>query len=166
VVLIGIASACSESDPAQAQTSASPAQEAPAKEPPAADAPPPVDVEAAGSTTSEVAERTALTGVGEGDAQLPVVSRRWLGDLDALEEQRVIRVLTVYGPGRFHLEEGRGQGIVAEMTTRYEKHLNDNLGRGHVKVYTVVVPLARDQLVPALLDGRGDLIMAGMTITD
>jgi membrane-bound lytic murein transglycosylase MltF len=93
------------------------------------------------------------------------MSGRWTGDLDALEQRRVLRILTVYTPGRFYLEEGRGRGIVAEMAARLEKYLNDNLGRGHVKVYTIVIPVARDQLVPALLEGRGDIISAGLTIT-
>ncbi len=96
---------------------------------------------------------------------LPVASRRWTGDLDALVEERVIRILTVYGPGRFHLEEGRGRGIIAEMAGRYQEHLNQELGRGHIKVYTMVIPVARDQLIPALLDGRGDIIAASLTIT-
>ncbi|EED31794.1 lytic transglycosylase, catalytic [gamma proteobacterium NOR5-3] len=91
--------------------------------------------------------------------------RRRLGDLDVMEEHRVVRILTVYGPGRFHLEEGRGVGIVAEMAARFEEHLNQNPQRKHIKVYTLVIPVARDQLIPALLEGRGDLISAGLTIT-
>ncbi|MEE4279518.1 MAG: lytic transglycosylase F [Halieaceae bacterium] len=87
------------------------------------------------------------------------------GDLDELEEARVVRILTVHSPGRFYLEEGRGRGIVAEMAARYEDFLNKQLGKGHVKVYVVVVPVARDQLIPALLAGRGDLVSAGLTIT-
>ncbi|MEM6773622.1 MAG: transporter substrate-binding domain-containing protein [Pseudomonadota bacterium] len=87
------------------------------------------------------------------------------GDLDKLVDARVIRILTVHSPGRFFLEDGQGRGIVAEMAARYENHLNESLGRGHVKVYVIVVPVARDQLVPALLSGRGDLISAGLTVT-
>lgn len=99
-------------------------------------------------------------------AQPAIVKERWTGDLDALEERRVVRILTVYGPGRFHLEEGRGQGIVAELAARYEEHLNKQLDRNHVKVFTLVIPVARDQLIPALLNGRGDIAVAGLTITD
>ncbi|MFT4768326.1 MAG: membrane-bound lytic murein transglycosylase MltF [Glaciecola sp.] len=91
--------------------------------------------------------------------------RRWVGDLDAMEEHRVLRILTVYGPGRFHLDEGRGVGIVAEMATRLEEHLNKDPERKHIRMFTLVIPIARDQLVPALLAGRGDVIAAGLTIT-
>jgi len=119
----------------------------------------------------------AQSGAGEGrpedtkpsrsnTATLPVVGRRWTGDLDELVERRTIRLLTVHSPGRFYLEEGRGRGIVAEMATRYEEFVNDHLERGHIKVYVVVIPVARDELIPRLLEGRGDLISAGLTITD
>lgn len=91
--------------------------------------------------------------------------RRWLGDLDELEERRTVRILTVYGPGRFHLEEGRGRGLIAEMATRFEEHLNKNVDQKHIRVLTIVIPVARDQLIPALLEGRGDVIAAGLTIT-
>jgi membrane-bound lytic murein transglycosylase MltF len=95
-----------------------------------------------------------------------ISNRRWTGDLDELIERRVVRILTVHSPGRFYLEEGRGRGIVAEMSKRYEDFLNEQLERGHVKVYALVIPVARDQLIPALLEGRGDLVSAGLTITD
>lgn len=93
-------------------------------------------------------------------------NRIWTGDLDELIERRVVRILTVHSPGRFYLEEGRGRGIVAEMSQRYEDFLNKQLERGEVRVLALVIPVARDQLIPALLAGKGDLISAGLTITD
>ena len=103
---------------------------------------------------------------GQSDAEaLRNLSRNFTGDLDVMEERRVVRILTVYGPGRFHLEDGRGRGIVAELATRLEQHINDQLEKGHIRVYTIVIPVARDELIPALLDGRGDIIAAGLTIT-
>ncbi|MEM1145775.1 MAG: transporter substrate-binding domain-containing protein [Pseudomonadota bacterium] len=96
---------------------------------------------------------------------LQTLGRKFTGDLDTLEEQRVVRILTVYGPGRFHLDNGKGTGFIAELAQRFEKHLNDELGKRHVKVYVVVVPVARSELFPALLDGRGDIVAAGWTIT-
>jgi membrane-bound lytic murein transglycosylase MltF len=93
------------------------------------------------------------------------LTKSWTGDLDGMEVRRVIRILTVYGPGRFYLDEGRGRGIVAELATRFEEHLNKEMNRKHVRVHTLVIPVARGQLVPALLSGRGDLIVANLTIT-
>ncbi len=132
------------------------------------------ETEAPAPVTAEEApapETTAASTADKEDAFLrdrsnPALREPWTGDLDELIERRVIRILTVYGPGRFHLEEGRGRGIVGEMASLYEKHLNDALDSGHIKVFTIVIPVARDQLIPALLEGRGDLVSAGLTITD
>lgn len=115
-------------------------------------------------STAQPAPAPLESGQSNAEA-LRSMTRNFTGDLDVLEERRVVRILTVYGPGRFHLEDGRGRGIIAELATRFEEHLNDQLGKGHIRVYTIVIPVARDELVPALLEGRGDIIAAGLTIT-
>ncbi len=89
----------------------------------------------------------------------------WTGDLDGMEERRVIRVLTVYGIGRYYLEGVQEQGLVAEAMRLFEDYVNEQMARGHLRVHVVIIPVARDQLIPALLAGRGDLVVAGMSIT-
>ena len=37
----------------------------------------------------------------------------WKGDLDGMEKRRIIRLLTVYGPGRFYLDGAVGRGTVS-----------------------------------------------------
>jgi membrane-bound lytic murein transglycosylase MltF len=144
--------ACGDSTPvnadADASADANAVAEAPAETAPAAPEAPAANEEA-------LLERGALA-----------LTNAWTGDLDTMEERRVVRFLTVYGPGRFHLEDGRGQGIVAEFASRFEDHINASLERGHVRVLTAVIPVARDQLIPALLAGKGDIVAAGLTITD
>jgi len=89
-----------------------------------------------------------------------------LGDLDALADARVIRILTVYGPGRYYLDGPNAEGTVAELANLFYEFINKRLRTETLKVHVVVVPVARDQLIPALLEGKGDIISAGMTITD
>jgi membrane-bound lytic murein transglycosylase MltF len=148
--------ACGESAPINADTQDATAA-AETGEAAASPTAPPAEAEAESEKDSpeRLLERGSLSLV-----------RTWTGDLDAMEEHRVVRILTVYGPGRFYLDEGQGQGIVAEMAKRLEDHINADLERGHVRVLVAVIPVARDQLVPALLAGRGDLINAGLTITE
>ncbi len=88
-----------------------------------------------------------------------------LGDLDMMEEHRVIRVLTVYGVGRYYLDGPAEKGLVYEMFMRFENALHKNSNSGHIRTHLVFVPVARNQLIPALLAGRGDIIAAGLTIT-
>ncbi|KZX60442.1 lytic transglycosylase F [Halioglobus sp. HI00S01] len=90
----------------------------------------------------------------------------WTGDLDTMEEHRTVRVLTVYSPGRYYLEEnGQEKGLVKEISSMFETFLNKRLQRKTVKVHVVIIPMARNQLVPALLAGHGDIINASLSIT-
>jgi membrane-bound lytic murein transglycosylase MltF len=88
------------------------------------------------------------------------------GDLDVMEKARNIRVLTVYGVGRYYLDGAEEKGLVYEMFKRFENDLNRQLKKGHLRVHVTFVPVARNQLVPALLAGRGDVIAAGLSITN
>ncbi|MEP1471176.1 MAG: lytic transglycosylase F [Halieaceae bacterium] len=87
------------------------------------------------------------------------------GDMDAMIEARVIRILTVYSPGQYYLDDGQEKGIVAEMAGHFEDAINKSLDRGHLRVHVVVIPMARDQLLPSLLAGKGDIIVANLSIT-
>jgi membrane-bound lytic murein transglycosylase MltF len=151
LTLVTLLLGCGDSEPVRAQTAES-AQAADTPVTPAA----PDSAEAEGHAQQDnLLDRGALS-----------LTRSWTGDLDVMEEKRVVRILTVYGPGRYYLEEGQGQGIIAEMARLLEEHLNKRLERGHVRVLTMVIPVARDQLIPALLAGRGDIVAAGLTITE
>lgn len=95
-----------------------------------------------------------------------VFGEAWTGDLDVMEERRVIRMLTVYTPGRYYLESnGEEKGLVKEMASRFEDFINKELKRKTVKVNVAIIPMARGQLIPALLAGQGDIINAGLSIT-
>ena len=87
------------------------------------------------------------------------------GDLDTMVERRAIRVLTVYGPGRYFLKDGP-RGTVQEYANKLQKVVNEAFKTGLLTVQVPVIPVARDQLFPALQAGYGDIVMAGTTITD
>lgn len=92
------------------------------------------------------------------------VQRKWKGDLGKIIElHRPIRVLVVYNRTNFFIEEGVVRGLEADMMRAWE----DWLGKRHKKemVRLVFVPVTFAELVPALLDGRGDVIAAGLTVT-
>ncbi len=61
-----------------------------------------------------------------------------------------------YPPLTFN-KDGKLQGVEADLGTAVGKHL---------KVKTHFVELAWDELIPALNDGRIDVIMSGMSVTD
>lgn len=89
----------------------------------------------------------------------------WLGDFDGMIERRVVRVLTTYGGYQFYYDEGRPRGATYDMLMALEQHLNKELGRRNIRLYVLPVPVSRDQLIPALLNGHGDVIASDLTPT-
>ncbi len=89
----------------------------------------------------------------------------WKGDLDGMIERRVIRVLTVENPVLYFIDKGRELGITYEGVRSFETQLNEKLGTGHVKVHVLVMPVGRDELIPRLLAGQGDIAAATLTVT-
>ena len=89
----------------------------------------------------------------------------WTGDLDTMTKERVIRVLTVYGLGRYYVDSAQEKGITYEWFKQFEDFINERLERKHLRIHVVFIPVARDQLIPALISGRGDIAAAGLTIT-
>jgi len=101
----------------------------------------------------------------ETEIRFNVYAEQWTGDLDEMESQRLIRVLTVYGLGRYFLDEGRQKGLTHDLFRAFEDYINERMGKGHVRVHVVFIPVARDLLLPSLMEGRGDIAAAGLTIT-
>jgi ABC-type amino acid transport substrate-binding protein len=90
---------------------------------------------------------------------------KWTGDLDGMIERRYIRVLTTYSKTNFFIDQGTQRGLIPDSFKLFEDDLNKKLKNKHVRVSVVIVPVAHDDLVPALLEGRGDIVAAGKVVT-
>ena len=88
----------------------------------------------------------------------------WTGDLDGMIERRYIRVLTNYSRTSFFIDQGTPRGLVPDAFKLFEDDLNKRLKNKNLRVQVVFVPVAHDELVPALLEGRGDIVAAGKLI--
>lgn len=93
------------------------------------------------------------------------LTARRTGDLDMMEQNRTIRVLTVYDLGQYYLEGAEQKGVTYEVFKEFETYINKSLQRDELKVHVVFVPVARNELIAGLNDGRGDIIAAQLTIT-
>jgi membrane-bound lytic murein transglycosylase MltF len=80
-------------------------------------------------------------------------------------DDRLIRVLVVYNRTHFFLDQARQRGIIADSLHELEKHLNRELRLGARQLHVVPIPVRRDQLIPFLEQGRGDMAAANLTIT-
>ena len=78
--------------------------------------------------------------------------------------KRAIRVLVNYNATNYFLVEGKQAGLEYEMMRSFETYLNKGL-KAEKKYHLFFIALPFDQLIPALLSGKGDVIAAGMTIT-
>jgi membrane-bound lytic murein transglycosylase MltF len=90
----------------------------------------------------------------------------WTGDLDGMVERRMIRVLTVLSKTFYYIDRGVQRGITYEGLQAFEKELNNKLKLGPRKVNVVVIPVSRDRLLSGLVEGRGDIVAANLTITE
>jgi membrane-bound lytic murein transglycosylase MltF len=93
------------------------------------------------------------------------VVKPWKGDLDGMIDRRYIRVLTVNSPVLYFVDRGQQRGAAYEMARRFENHVNKTLEKRHVRIHIVMLPVGRDELIPRLLRGEGDLAIALLTMT-
>jgi len=73
----------------------------------------------------------------------------------------------VQSKSHYFTVHGKHHGITYEMLTRFEKWLNKKHRPRlkHLKTEVAFVPVTRGNLMPALLEGRGDIAIAALTIT-
>ncbi|MBY5920934.1 transglycosylase SLT domain-containing protein [Ferrimonas balearica] len=95
----------------------------------------------------------------------PALSGARFDDLDAMVAEGEIRVLTTLTLGWYYIERGRPKGKVVSLLELLKEDLVKQLGREARRLKLTPIPVRRDQLIPFLLEGYGDLIMANLTIT-
>lgn len=94
-----------------------------------------------------------------------VAAKPWQGDLDGMIKRRQVRVLVTYSKTMYFVDKGVQRGINYDVFRQFEDQLNAQLQNKHIRVNVVFVPVARDQLLQALIEGRGDVAAANLTIT-
>ncbi len=115
---------------------------------------------------SKLSEGENAAADQETDAAARLVAQKWTGDLDGMINRRLIRVLTIYSKTNFFVDRGTQRGLTYDSFRLFEEDLNKELKNRHIRVLVVFVPVANDDLIPALLEGRGDIVAAGKLITE
>ncbi|MFT5332647.1 MAG: membrane-bound lytic murein transglycosylase MltF [Halioglobus sp.] len=98
--------------------------------------------------------------------ELVPITKAWSGDFDGMLERRVVRILTVYQLGNYFLDGPKQKGMTYDVAKMFEKFLNERQGSGHVKIHVVLIPVEFDQLLNGLVQGYGDIAIAGISATE
>jgi len=93
------------------------------------------------------------------------LDQKWTGDFDGMVERGMIRALVTFSETNYYLDKAHHRGITYEVLKEFEKTINKTLKRKHLKVHVVSIPVTRDQLIPALVEGRGDFAAAALIST-
>lgn len=93
------------------------------------------------------------------------ITAPWTGDLDGMVERRAIRFLVVPSKTSFFLDRGQQLGITHDLAREFEAQLNKRLKLTTRKLVAYFIPTSRDRLLDDLLEGRGDIAAANLTIT-
>ncbi|MGI9292694.1 MAG: transglycosylase SLT domain-containing protein [Pseudomonadales bacterium] len=101
------------------------------------------------------------------DGLLPAeFEKRWTGDFDAMVARRTIRALVVYSRTSYFLDGLTARGMAYEALKEFEAEVNRQLKKQTVQVHVIFIPVASEQLIPALLAGVGDVAVANFTVTE
>jgi membrane-bound lytic murein transglycosylase MltF len=80
-------------------------------------------------------------------------------------KRRYIRVLVVSSKTFYFMDQGTPRGLTYDAFKALEEDINKRLQTKHIKVHIVFIPVRRDQLLPDLVAGKGDIAAANLSIT-
>ncbi len=115
--------------------------------------------------SAAASERGAPDPAPSLDQTLPIPMAPWKGDLGGMAKRRVIRALVVYDKMLYFVDRGTQHGASYEALRFFERYVNETRRTGDVPIRVLFYPVRRDQIIPMLRDGRGDLAAADLTVT-
>jgi membrane-bound lytic murein transglycosylase MltF len=95
-----------------------------------------------------------------------IVSRPWTGDFDGMMKRRLIRILTPYSKTLYFIDKGVQRGTAYDAGVKFEDDINKKYKTTIAnKIHVVFIPTSRDALADALFQGRGDIVLGGITVS-
>lgn len=100
-----------------------------------------------------------------------VMMKPWMGDLDAMIERRLIRVLVVPSRTHYFFDRATQRGATYDALRLFEEELNRKLAADkklkskRLKVAVAFIPIGREQQLAALAAGKGDIAAANLAVT-
>jgi membrane-bound lytic murein transglycosylase MltF len=95
-----------------------------------------------------------------------IIDRPYSGDLDGMIQRRIIRIGAPFNRTYYFIDKGVQRGLSYEYAVLFENQLNKKLGTDAIsRVHVVLLPMARDLLIPQLRAGKIDMAVAQLTVT-
>jgi len=117
------------------------------------------------SLASSTASLAQSTQPADANAMALPIYSPFTGDFDGMKKARLVRILVPYSKTIYFIDKGAERGVAAEAGRQLEVWLNKKYNTKSLKIRIAFVPAARDELLPALVEGRGDIVAASFTIT-
>lgn len=102
--------------------------------------------------------------VAHADDRTKFDAENWADDLDGMVARRTLRLLLPYSKTLFFIDRGQEFGLLAELGRELEQWLDKRHKDGVLRFRVIMIPKSREQLVPALLAGEGDVIAGGLAV--
>jgi len=138
----------------------------PASQPPSSAKAPATDVSAPAAAEESTPTAPAEATSAEASPAAPsLASKVWKDDLDAMKERHAVRMLVPYSKTFYFLDKGQQHGSTYELGVQFEKELNATNKDKTQPIHVVFIPTTRDELLPAIAAGRGDIAAGNLTVT-
>jgi membrane-bound lytic murein transglycosylase MltF len=93
------------------------------------------------------------------------VLKPFTGDLDEMVRRRLVRIGVTFNRTFYFVDKGVPHGVAYEYGQLVEERLNKHFKtRTDNRVHVAFIPLQRSQVLPALVDGKVDLVAAQVTV--
>lgn len=98
--------------------------------------------------------------------EFPSISQEFTGDLDEMAKKRLIRVLMPYSRTFYFFDGAQPRGISYDLVKLFDTFINEKFKTKTLKIHVLVLPTPREDLLPLLAAGKGDLAVGNLTITN
>ena len=125
----------------------------------------------AGQKSEPIEKAEAPLPAFELESELPpsvreAVLKPFTGDLDELVKRRVVRIGVTYNRTFYFVDRGVQRGIAYEYGQLMQARLNKRFKtRTSNRIHVIFLPLPREMLPAALIDGKVDLVAAQLPVT-
>jgi len=95
----------------------------------------------------------------------PSLAGKFTGDLDGMLKRRVVRVLVIPSRTTYFMDKGTQRGTAYDSLKAFEQDFNQKQKGAKLKAHLIFIPLSQDEVLNALIEGRGDVIVAPIIVT-